>query len=111
MSRRADKACPICPRYRALSRGRIFGPIRVVPRVSRPLLRTRDPFVFAFNAGDTQQIIIKNVRTIMAIQAPKGTKDVIPAESYKWQYIEKVARKVCDEFGFNDARAPCPALE
>lgn len=42
----------------------------------------------------------------MAIQAPKGTKDVIPAESYKWQYIEKVARKVCDEFGFNEVRTP-----
>jgi len=42
----------------------------------------------------------------MAIQAPKGTKDVIPAESYKWQYIESVARKVCDEFGFNEVRTP-----
>ncbi len=42
----------------------------------------------------------------MAIQAPKGTKDVIPAESYKWQYIESVARKVCDEFGFSEVRTP-----
>lgn len=25
----------------------------------------------------------------MQIQAPKGTKDVLPGESYKWQYIEK----------------------
>jgi len=28
----------------------------------------------------------------MQIQAPKGTKDVLPGESYKWQYIEKEMR-------------------
>ena len=39
------KARPICPRYRALSRGRI-GPIRVVPRVSRPLTKDGRPFCF-----------------------------------------------------------------
>ena len=42
----------------------------------------------------------------MAIQAPKGTKDVIPSESYKWQYIEKIARETCDTFGFNEIRTP-----
>jgi histidyl-tRNA synthetase len=29
----------------------------------------------------------------MAIQAPKGTKDVLPADSYLWQHLEKTARK------------------
>lgn len=42
----------------------------------------------------------------MAIQAPKGTKDVTPRESYKWQYIEKIARETCDNFGFNEIRTP-----
>ena len=31
----------------------------------------------------------------MQIQAPKGTKDVLPGESYKWQYIEKEMRDLC----------------
>ena len=42
----------------------------------------------------------------MAIQAPKGTKDVTPRESYKWQYIEKIARETCDNFGFSEIRTP-----
>ncbi len=42
----------------------------------------------------------------MAIQAPKGTKDVTPAESYKWQYIEKLAREICDDFGYSETRTP-----
>ena len=42
----------------------------------------------------------------MAIQAPKGTKDVTPRESYKWQYIEKIARETCDNFGFSEVRTP-----
>ena len=28
----------------------------------------------------------------MAYQAPKGTRDVTPAESYRWQYVEALIR-------------------
>ena len=27
------------------------------------------------------------------INIPKGTKDVLPFDSYKWQYVEEKARK------------------
>ena len=27
------------------------------------------------------------------ISIPKGTKDVLPADSYKWQYVEEKARE------------------
>ena len=37
----------------------------------------------------------------MAIQAPKGTKDVTPKESYKWQYIEKEMRDLCRLYGLS----------
>ena len=37
----------------------------------------------------------------MQIQAPKGTKDVLPGESYKWQYIEKEMRDLCRLYGIN----------
>ncbi len=42
----------------------------------------------------------------MSIQAPKGTKDLLPQESYKWQYIEKIARKVAAVYGCREIRTP-----
>lgn len=42
----------------------------------------------------------------MIIQAPKGTKDLIPQESYKWQYIEKIARKIAAVYGCREIRTP-----
>ncbi|MDL2217418.1 histidine--tRNA ligase [Christensenellaceae bacterium OttesenSCG-928-M15] len=42
----------------------------------------------------------------MAIQAMKGTRDVKPQESYKWQHIEKLAREICEKHGFLEARTP-----
>lgn len=38
--------------------------------------------------------------------APKGTKDVLPAESWKWQYIESVIRDICARFGYGEIRTP-----
>ncbi|MBZ4646953.1 MAG: histidyl-tRNA synthetase [Petroclostridium sp.] len=42
----------------------------------------------------------------MLTKAPKGTKDVIPDESYKWQYIENMIRKICDSYGYKEIRTP-----
>lgn len=42
----------------------------------------------------------------MAIKAPKGTKDVLPYDSYKWQYIESEWAKICSEYGFREMRTP-----
>ncbi len=40
------------------------------------------------------------------ISIPKGTKDMLPSEAYKWHYIEGVARKTASEFGFKEIRTP-----
>ncbi len=40
------------------------------------------------------------------INIPKGRKDVLPKESYKWQYIEGVAREVARSFGVSEIRTP-----
>jgi len=40
------------------------------------------------------------------INQPKGTKDVLPQESFKWQYIEKKAREVAAVFGAGEIRTP-----
>lgn len=42
----------------------------------------------------------------MLTRAPKGTKDVLATESYKWQYIEKIFRQVCEKFGYKEVRTP-----
>lgn len=42
----------------------------------------------------------------MAIKAPKGTKDVLPQESYKWHYIETIARSVTADAGYREIRTP-----
>lgn len=40
------------------------------------------------------------------INIPKGTKDVLPAESYKWQYVEGEARKIAKLFHLKEIRTP-----
>ena len=40
------------------------------------------------------------------INIPKGTKDVLPGDSYKWQFIEKTAREVAKSFGAKEIRTP-----
>ena len=40
------------------------------------------------------------------INIPKGTKDVLPSDSYKWQYVEKVARDLAGLFNAKEIRTP-----
>lgn len=40
------------------------------------------------------------------INIPKGTKDVLPAQSYKWQFIENAAREISRVFNFKEVRTP-----
>lgn len=40
------------------------------------------------------------------MQAPKGTKDMLPSDAYKWHYIEDKLRKLSDEFGIREIRTP-----
>lgn len=40
------------------------------------------------------------------INIPKGTKDVLPNQSYKWQYIEETARSIARAFNLKEVRTP-----
>ena len=42
----------------------------------------------------------------MLTQAPRGTKDVLPAESYRWQYLEKKMRHAAALAGYREVRTP-----
>lgn len=40
------------------------------------------------------------------IQKPKGTKDILPDESYKWQYIENNVKSLLECYGMKEIRVP-----
>ena len=40
------------------------------------------------------------------IQRPKGTKDLLPNESYKWQIVEQKVKKVLESYNFKEIRVP-----
>ncbi|MEG2134786.1 MAG: histidine--tRNA ligase [Clostridia bacterium] len=42
----------------------------------------------------------------MLTQAPKGTQDILPEDSYFWQAAEQIMREVCDLFGYREVRTP-----
>lgn len=41
-----------------------------------------------------------------SVTAPKGTADVLPRDSYKWQYLEGKIRDICARFDFSEIRTP-----
>ena len=42
----------------------------------------------------------------MLTQAPKGTQDMLPQDSYRWQAIERSMREACALAGFREIRTP-----
>lgn len=40
------------------------------------------------------------------IQKPKGTKDLLPNESYKWQIVEQKVKRVLESYNFKEIRVP-----
>ena len=40
------------------------------------------------------------------IQAPKGFEDVLPADSWRWQALERVARETAALYDFHEIRTP-----
>lgn len=42
----------------------------------------------------------------MLTQAPKGTSDILPAQSGKWQYLESLFRDICRKYGLKEIRTP-----
>ncbi len=39
-------------------------------------------------------------------KAIRGTQDVLPADSYKWQHVEQTALAIARDYGFREMRAP-----
>ena len=42
----------------------------------------------------------------MRFQVPKGTQDILPSETWKWQRAEKIINEVCDIYRYKEIRTP-----
>ena len=42
----------------------------------------------------------------MEIKRPRGTNDLLPSDTYKWQKVELLLRQICREFNFKEIRTP-----
>lgn len=42
----------------------------------------------------------------MKINAPRGTKDILPQDSHKWNYLENKFREICALYGYKEIRTP-----
>ncbi|MDO4635132.1 MAG: histidine--tRNA ligase [Streptococcus sp.] len=42
----------------------------------------------------------------MKLQKPKGTQDILPGQSEKWQYVENVARETFNKYRYAEIRTP-----
>ncbi|HEY7118896.1 MAG TPA: histidine--tRNA ligase, partial [Tepidisphaeraceae bacterium] len=40
------------------------------------------------------------------IQAPRGTLDILPADAWKWQSVERIARDIATLYAFREIRTP-----
>ncbi|MDR0898672.1 MAG: histidine--tRNA ligase [Oscillospiraceae bacterium] len=42
----------------------------------------------------------------MLTQAPRGTKDILPQDSYQWQHVEAICRETAAAAGYRELRTP-----
>jgi len=42
----------------------------------------------------------------MAVNAPKGTKDMLPGEAYRWHWVENLMRDMARTYGYREIRTP-----
>ena len=42
----------------------------------------------------------------MKLQKPKGTQDILPVDSAKWQYVENVSRETFKKYNYGEIRTP-----
>jgi len=42
----------------------------------------------------------------MSINIPRGTQDILPGDTEKWQFIENTAREICRKYNYKEVRTP-----
>lgn len=62
-----------------------------------------------YSLSDAEDFLISVIHSgggEMLTVGPKGTNDLLPSEINKWQYIEKIIRQICREYGYSEIRTP-----
>lgn len=62
--------------------------------------------IFEMSATNKRYYYKLKIESKDMINIPKGTKDVLPQDSYKWQFVESVAREVARVFNVKEVRTP-----
>ena len=42
----------------------------------------------------------------MNFKVPRGTQDILPSETWKWQQAEKIINEICDIYRYKEIRTP-----
>src|SRR5699024_8432921 len=42
----------------------------------------------------------------MTFKSPRGTADLLPEDTKKWQYVESVLKDICHQFNYEEIRTP-----
>ena len=42
----------------------------------------------------------------MLTNAPRGTKDILPSDVYKWRYVEEKFMDICGRYNYKEIRTP-----
>ena len=42
----------------------------------------------------------------MNFKVPRGTQDILPSETWKWQQVEKIINETCDVYRYKEIRTP-----
>jgi histidyl-tRNA synthetase len=53
-----------------------------------------------------RQLTFGNCHFMATINAPRGTQDVLPADSWKWRAVESIARDVAERYHYSEIRTP-----
>ena len=58
--------------------------------------------------GDFERAREHSTRVIMPpkFKAPRGTQDILPQDSWRWQRLEAAFREVCRRYGYREIRTP-----
>ncbi|EDL62560.1 histidyl-tRNA synthetase, partial [Bacillus sp. SG-1] len=62
-------------------------------------------WILSKNSEDTT-LFIREGDSFMSIKIPRGTQDILPADSVKWQYVEKTAADICRNYQYEEIRTP-----
>lgn len=59
-----------------------------------------------FPTSDASALTYRKVCFSMLTTSPRGTQDILPNQSYKFQFVEDTFRRLCHLFGYQEIRTP-----